>query len=250
MPKTSWPGRSLRARMRALAAELRERAGSSDPLLLAQAIGARLGSLPLGERDGAYDPENGVILVNSRAAPERQRFTVAHEVAHALLLGDEDLLSDVHDRYAGDALEAAIEALCNAGASELLIPTALRERLLAAGLGAAAVADLARRAGISASVAIYAAADLAQSPVLLALAVRTGKRGAQQLTVRLSAAGGGCRGSLPAGLALPPGHPAHTALETGLPLSVTGEVPLSPPQPAQVSAYADKGRVYLAFAPL
>ena len=84
----------------------------------------------MGDRDGAYDPEHHVILINSQVRPERQRFTLAHEISHALLLGDDERLSDLHDDSEGDRLDAVIATLRNVGAAALLLPPALVPEVL------------------------------------------------------------------------------------------------------------------------
>lgn len=38
---------------------------------------------------GLYDSKSRVIYVNKTESPQRQRFTIAHELAHALMHGDE-----------------------------------------------------------------------------------------------------------------------------------------------------------------
>ena len=77
--------------MKTLAADYAAGLPSLDTHSLMHGLGdVQLTFLPMGERDGAYDPEHRVILINSRVRPERQRFTLAHEISHALLLGDDD----------------------------------------------------------------------------------------------------------------------------------------------------------------
>lgn len=122
---------AAKARMRQLASTY----GAALPGLDTHSLmfgldGVQLTFMPMGDRDGAYDPEHRVILINSKVRPERQRFTLAHEISHALMLGDDDLLSDLHDEFEGDRLEQVIETLCNVGAAALLMPHALIEEML------------------------------------------------------------------------------------------------------------------------
>ncbi len=75
---------------------------------------------------------------------------MAHEVTHALILADDDLLSDLHDAYQGDDLEEAIEILCNVGASAILVPEIELEALLQKyGRGARAIGRIVKSFTIS-----------------------------------------------------------------------------------------------------
>ena len=161
---------------------------------LLQHAGVRLEFMPMGDRDGAYDPENKVILINSQVRPERQRFTLAHEISHALLLSDDDLLSDLHDSYEGERLETMIETLCNVGAAGLLIPDALMNDILEKhGPSGRAMAELVRRADVSGSAALYALSEVARGQVLLAVCAPSGRGEARQLTVRVSGKAAGVK---------------------------------------------------------
>ena len=120
-----------KTRVRTLAASFAHLNPGREPLELAAAIKARLEYADLGDKDGMFDPVRNVVFLSSTVRPERQRFTMAHEVTHALILGDDDLLSDLHDAYEGDELEENIETLCNVGASEILVPQVQLEPLLA-----------------------------------------------------------------------------------------------------------------------
>ena len=219
---------------------------------LLQAKGVRLEFMPMGERDGAYDPENKVILINSQVRPERQRFTLAHEISHALLLGDDDLLSDLHDTYDGDQLEMMIETLCNVGAAGLLIPDALMQETLSRyGPSARALWELVRRADVSGSAALYALAEVAGGSVILAVCALAGKGEARQLTVRASGATSGVKYPLRPGTPIPDEHPVQIAFETGLEVSTKSYVPFRSGRkmPAFVSVYPDGNgrRVFASF---
>ncbi len=222
---------------------------------LLQDAGVRLEFMPMGERDGAYDPENKVILINSQVRPERQRFTLAHEISHALLLSDDDLLSDLHDTYEGERLETIIETLCNVGAAGILIPDALMNEILERyGPSGRAMAELVRRADVSGSAALYALSEVASGQVLLAVCApsRRGGRGeAQQLTVRASGKAAGVKYSLSPGTPIPDEHPIQIALETGLEISARSYVPFRSGRkmPAWVDVYPDGSgrRVFASF---
>lgn len=246
---------SLRVRMRQLAqryaAELPARDAHS--LMLGGAMqGIELRFLPMGERDGAYDPERSVILINSQSVPERQRFTLAHEISHALLFTDDDLLSDLHDTFEDDALEQTIEVLCNVGASALLIPPeTLAEVIDRFGYTGRALAQLVRRTQVSGSAALYALleqASEAQQRVLLAVCSPSS---AGELLVRVAAASAGVRYTLRTGTAIPDDHPAAKAVATGLHEHTKSYIPFRSGRkmPALVDAFAEEGgkRVFVSF---
>lgn len=219
--------------------------------------GITLTFMPMGQRDGAYDPEHHVILINSQVRPERQRFTLAHEISHALLLGDDDLLSDLHDEYEGDRLEQVIETLCNVGAAALLMPAELIDDLLTRfGPTGRALAELARRADVSATSALYALAERTAPPVIYAVCALSRQEdegeggGAKELTVRASSASAGVKYSLSAGTPVPDDHPAALALDTRLPLAQDSYVPFRSGRrmPAYVDAFPERQRVLVSFA--
>ncbi len=131
-----------------------------EPLDLANAIGVRLEYGDLGDKDGAFDPERNVVFLSKKSSPERQRFTMAHEVTHFLILADDELLSDLHDAYEGDALEENIEVLCNIGASAILVPEDQLAALLKRyGQSAKVIAKIALNFGISKPAACVVLAE-------------------------------------------------------------------------------------------
>ncbi|WP_304524154.1 ImmA/IrrE family metallo-endopeptidase [Deinococcus betulae] len=247
--------------MKMLAADYAARLPGLDTHSLMHGLdGVQLTFMPMGDRDGAYDPEHRVILVNSRVRPERQRFTLAHEISHALLLGDDDLLSDLHDAYEGDRLEQVIETLCNVGAAALLIPRTLIDEMLSRfGPTGRALGELSRRADISASTALYTLAEHTAEPVLYAVCAVArlpvdegddeGERPAKALTVRVSSAAPGVKYSLRPGTPIPDDHPVAAALDTRLPITQDSYVPFRSGRrmPAQVDAFPDRHRVMASF---
>ncbi|GBF05742.1 DNA repair regulator protein PprI [Deinococcus aerius] len=248
-----------KARMRELASAYARGLPGLDTHSLMSGLDATLTFMPMGDRDGAYDPEHRVVLINSRVRPERQRFTLAHEISHALLLGDDDLLSDLHDAYEGERLEQVIETLCNVGAAAILMPDALIDELLARfGPSGRALAELARRADVSASSALYALAERTAAPVLYAVCAvarleaepgdeerPTGKA----LTVRASGGAPGVKYSLRPGTLIPAEHPVAAALETHLPIAQESYVPFRSGRrmPAYVDAFPERQRVMVSF---
>lgn len=217
--------------------------------------------MPLGWRDGAYDPEHHVILINSDSRPERQRFTLAHEISHAILLSDDDLLSDLHDAYEGDRLEQVIETLCNVGAAAILMPPELIAEVMAQfGPTARALATLARRAEVSVSSALYALAEQTDLPVIYAVcALGRPSRAAETpgddepalrvLSVRASSSAPGVKYTLAAGTPIPDDHPVAAALDTGMEFSVESYVPFRSGKrmAAFVSACPVRGAVAASF---
>lgn len=84
-------------------------------------VTVRRGELPDG-KDGSYlKDERRIILSSSVTAPERINFTFCHELMHARIEDDGDILSNFADAHRRSD-EVAMERLCNAGAAELLIP--------------------------------------------------------------------------------------------------------------------------------
>lgn len=247
--------------MRELADEYAARLPGRDSEALANGLGVRLVYTDLGERDGAYDPEHGVILIDRKASPQRQRFTLAHEVSHALLLGDDDLLSELHDSFKDERLEQAIETLCNVGAATILMPPELLNDMLRRyGPTGRAIHELSRHADVSASSAMYALADEAQGVILFAICSRAGGKkleegssgrqrravlGAQRpVVVRASAETREVKYSLRPGTQVPDDHLIAVALDSGYEDGGRSYVPFKSGRkmPAYVDAYPDGRR--------
>ncbi len=103
------------------------------PDLIEQAFGIDVAIQPLGEGfDGlaVSTAELKLILASPQAVPARQRFTVAHELAHLLASDDQQIHTDV-DIYRTERVESEVRA--NAFAAALLMP----EDVLAASVTAA-----------------------------------------------------------------------------------------------------------------
>lgn len=238
--------------MKELAAEYaRQVPGLDAHSLMLGLDGIGLEFMPMGDRDGAYDPEHRVILINSKVRPERQRFTLAHEISHAILLGDDDLLSDIHDVFEGDRLEQVIETLCNVGAAAILMPEELvRDMISRFGETGRALAELSKRADVSASTALYTLAEYTQGQVLYAVCAVTKQEddeGIMQsaLTVRVGSGSPGVKYTLRPGTPIPDDHPVSLALDTGFQMEGDSYVPFQSGRkmPAYVVAYPNKYRV-------
>jgi Zn-dependent peptidase ImmA (M78 family) len=155
------------SRIRALAGRLLDTPeGRPRPLPIERIVaglGIRLVRSPLeGDDDvsGFYQKEHGreVIGVNSLHAPVRQRFTIAHELGHAVLHGREGLHLDqafkLRFRNSTSSLAVDSEEMdANSFAAELLMPAGeVRDLLSESGLDVnddQAVRTLARRFGVS-----------------------------------------------------------------------------------------------------
>lgn len=238
--------------MKELAAEYARKVPGLDAHSLMLGLeGIGLEFMPMGDRDGAYDPEHKVILINSKVRPERQRFTLAHEISHAILLGDDDLLSDIHDVFEGDRLEQVIETLCNVGAAAILMPEELvRDLISRFGETGRTLAELSKRADVSASTALYTLADYTQAQVLYAVCAVTKQEdgeGIQRpvLSVRVSGGSSGVKYTLRQGTPIPDDHPIALALDTGFPMEADSFVPFQSGRkmPAHIVAYPSKYRV-------
>jgi Zn-dependent peptidase ImmA (M78 family) len=129
---------------------------------IAKAMGVRIEYTPFdGELSGIAHIHNGVAIVgvNTQHAPTRQRFTLAHELAH-VRLHREILEHAVHvdrgslrrDKLAAAGVDAT-EIEANAFASELLMPDFLMEQELGGGSvdleDDEAIAALAKRFRVS-----------------------------------------------------------------------------------------------------
>lgn len=244
--------------MRELAAAYAQNVPALDAhSLMLGLAGIELQFMPMGDRDGAYDPEHHVILINSKVRPERQRFTLAHEISHALLLGDDDLLSDIHDAFEGERLEQVIETLCNVGAAAILIPEALLADMVGRfGYTGRTLAELSKRADVSHSTALYALAEQTPTPTIYAVCAVAKQENEEEvlqnvLSVRVSGASAGVKYSLGVGTPIPSEHPVAAALETGFQMEGESFIPFKSGRkmPAYVVAYPLRSRaVTVSFA--
>ena len=101
----------------------------ADPFEIAAQRGIEVVHLPVGEDDpveGAFLRRDGrsFILVNSAKRGRRQRFTCAHEIGHATLLGDSGDVELVDTAEQLDAAHSLVadEREANLFAAELLMP--------------------------------------------------------------------------------------------------------------------------------
>ncbi|PZA06402.1 MULTISPECIES: ImmA/IrrE family metallo-endopeptidase [unclassified Meiothermus] len=226
----------LRAKVRELARRYRKANAPLTPERLAKGIGASFEIAPI-PTDGMFDFDRSRILIAEGQSPKRQRFTLAHEVMHYLIRQDEDLLSDMHEEYTGEEFEQTLEALCNLGAAEMLLPSEnIAAILTKRGLRAKLIPELAETHQVSEEVAAIALTD----QVPHALAVIAGGRPARVL---FSSQGELFPTRLTKNAEIPQDHALALSLVTGLPFQ--GEAPLLRQRRRfLLDTYAKGGRVY------
>ncbi|AEB11476.1 ImmA/IrrE family metallo-endopeptidase [Marinithermus hydrothermalis] len=232
---------TYRDRVRALARAFREAHWPLTPQRMARGIGYTLAYTDLGGPDGMLDPVGKRVLIAAGQSPRRQRFTLAHEVIHHLIQHDDELLSDLHDAFEGPAFEEALEALCNLGAAEMLLPSrAVVEAVAQHGYRPRLIPELAERYGVSEEVAAIALAEHGPGPALALIA------GGRPLRVLFSARGKGMRARLPKARGIAADHPLTVARETGLPFR--GKAPLPGGRtPLYLWAQPLHGKVYALY---
>jgi Zn-dependent peptidase ImmA (M78 family) len=239
-----------KTRVREIAARFSLEHPAREPLDLAGAVGVKLEYGDLGDKDGAFDPSRNVIFLNRASGLERQRFTMAHEVTHFLILQDDDLLSDLHDAYEGEALEEAIEVLCNVGASAILVPEPELEVMLEKyGRGARVLPRIVQGFSVSRPAACVALAQHLEGKAIVSVLRAKGKGIKKTLEVQFSTKTSEMRYSLSVGTPFPLDHPAMTAFETGLPLLEKHFIPFrsGKKMPAMVDVYPEGQLVYAIF---
>lgn len=122
-----------------------------DVFKLARIQGIRIEKIERMSCDGRLIPtadSSFIIEISQNTTFERMRFTVAHELAHQLLLGEKFFsLSTKEKAEILNILnpDREVEYLCNLGASEILMPTYLFEpRLRQYGISINALYSLSR----------------------------------------------------------------------------------------------------------
>ncbi len=232
----------LRARVLELAQEYRRAHAPLTPERLAAGIGASLtyGKLPQG-RFGALLPGQNHILIDQDSPPKRQRFTLAHEVMHVLIQQDDDLLSDLHEAYTGQQLEKELEALCNLGAAEMLLPGQLVEAAIARkGQTPRLVPELAELHQVSEEVVIIALAERGPVPSIVLMA------GSKPLRVYFSAKHPRIFDRVIRGTGFRRDDPLVVAFETGLPQKSNTTLP-NHAVLYGLEVYPKNGRVYAVY---
>ena len=110
-----------------------------DVFAIAKRVGIRVEPTPLRKDVAGFiikeaDEEAPTIYVNAGDGPQRQRFTVAHELGHFMVHRDDPEIAYVDNRDELASLGTdPLERRCNAFAAELLMPEALVKRYWAEG---------------------------------------------------------------------------------------------------------------------
>ncbi|WP_036199714.1 ImmA/IrrE family metallo-endopeptidase [Meiothermus ruber] len=232
----------LRSRVTALAEQYRKAHAPLTPERLAAGVGKSLsyGRLPEG-RFGAWMPGQNHILIDQDSPPKRQRFTLAHEVMHILIQQDDDLLSELHEAYAGQELEKELEALCNLGAAEMLLPGQAVEAAIAQkGQTPRLIPELAELHQVSEEVVIIALAERGPVPSVVLMA------GSKPLRVYFSAKHPRLTGWVSRGTGFRRDDPLVVTFETGLPQKTTARLP-NHEVLYGLEAYPRNGRVYAVY---
>jgi Zn-dependent peptidase ImmA (M78 family) len=235
----------LRTKVIELAQDYRKAHAPLTPERLAAGIGASLsyGKLPEG-RFGALVPGQNHILIDQDSPPRRQRFTLAHEVMHVLIQQDDELLSDLHETYQGQELERELEALCNLGAAEMLLPGQVVEAAMAKkGQSPKLVPELSELHQVSEEVVIIALAERGPVPSIVLMA------GSRPLRVYFSAKHPRIFDRVSRGTGFRRDDPLVVAFETGLPQKTKTTLP-NHRVLYGLEAYPKGGRVYAVYKEL
>ncbi len=236
---------TLREKVLEVATLYRKQHAPLTPQSLVNGVGASLsyGKLPDG-KFGSYIEEKNLIIIDEDSPPKRQRFTLAHEVMHALIYRDSDILSDLHEDFEGDALEQELETLCNIGASELLLPKEIVEAGLAKrGQSPRLISELADANQVSDEVVIIAMAERGSKPSIILMA------GSKPLRVYFSAKHKDIPFRISRGIGFRRDNPISVVQETEMPFKGVAELPQSS-QKFRLEAIAKNGRIYAVYTAL
>lgn len=119
------PFAAMRRRARSLVADALSLGWEGPPFNVTELASLRglkvgLSSGLRADQDACVMP--GQILVNARKHRVRQRYSIAHEVAHTLFPDYEDEVRRVGRLWRREGDDSAFERLCQAGGAELLMP--------------------------------------------------------------------------------------------------------------------------------
>lgn len=126
--------------------------------------------LPFG-KDGSYLKDQRNIVLNKRVRnQERRNFSFFHELMHARIEDDPDLLSDFADAYKRSD-EETMERMCDAGAAELLMSAQeVRQVMRTKGFSAALIPELCQRFQASSLAVAFQLVNLASHKCHLVIA--------------------------------------------------------------------------------
>jgi Zn-dependent peptidase ImmA (M78 family)/O-acetyl-ADP-ribose deacetylase (regulator of RNase III) len=140
-----------------------------DPLKLAQLMGIEvIGKEAVRDARTVADVQGRLTIeMNPNRPRARLRYSVAHELAHTLF---PDCAKHVRNRAAYHELTAddwQLEALCNIGAAEFLMPTGSFPELRREDLSIGRLLDLRQIYGVSAEAVLIRAVRLSSEPVAM-----------------------------------------------------------------------------------
>lgn len=167
------------APVRTIVLSILEHAGTTstpvDLRRVSASLGLRVAVEDLGRLDACLlrDAEAHVVKLNARVSRARRRFSLAHEIAHAVLEspGQRDLEPDPTLCRGSGTADRAVERLCDAFAAELLMPyTAFRRLALdETYVSVQGIERLASLFDTSVTAAARRLAETAEAPVVLAI---------------------------------------------------------------------------------
>jgi Zn-dependent peptidase ImmA (M78 family) len=167
------------ARVRTKVLSILEDAGIEGPPIDLQRVSASLGLRVLVEDLGRLDAcliphgQGHLVKLNSRVPRARRRFSLAHEIAHALFESElaGQLAPDPRLYRGSGAGDLAVERLCDAFAAELLMPYAQFRRFAVDDtyVSIQGIERLATLFGTSLSAAARRLAETADAPVVVAV---------------------------------------------------------------------------------
>lgn len=177
------PEHAIRVRARALVAAVRDLGGWDGPPFSVEDLASfcgldvRLSHDLADDQDACVTP--GLVLVNARKPLVRRRYSVAHEIGHTLFPDYHDALSKAGRLWRRADDESQFERLCQAAASEILMPAdAFRAALERRGLSVVGLIDAATEFEASTEAAARRIAEVADSPVAAILLRPLGESGA------------------------------------------------------------------------
>lgn len=171
------PVRAITRRAREVALEAMDKGWSGppfDPLQLADFLG-----IPVSPRHEIRDartlpgPSGGVLVeFNPNRPSARVRYSIAHEIAHTLFPDCRDRIRhrSMHDELQGD--EWQLEAICNVGAAELLMPLGSLKSAKDSELTIEALLSLRRQFEVSMEAVLIRIVRLTEAPVRMFCASR------------------------------------------------------------------------------
>jgi Zn-dependent peptidase ImmA (M78 family) len=137
---------------------------------LVRALGIRISRAPSAEFSGLLIRKDGhaLIGVNSSEAPARQRFTIAHEIAHFILHPQKDAFVDFRKEWGAGEAKPSRERHADMFAAALLMPrkTLLKDfrRLAKDGYTDQVILTLAKQYAVSEDAMRYRLINLISFP--------------------------------------------------------------------------------------